>query len=108
MADAAPTKLSPGSSVPAWLSDILPAWFTARPAFTEALWAASYSLYLSLNTIFWTAFGLSAAAVGMNSFGAMFGWIAAHWQGVVIGFVLGGGGGATARGFQAFSKAKSA
>ena len=43
-----------GSAIPPWLSQALPAWFLARPATTEALWAASVAFGKSAVTVLYT------------------------------------------------------
>lgn len=43
--------MNPGSAVPAWLQEILPPFFIARPALTEALWAAAVAVVKSAITV---------------------------------------------------------
>lgn len=75
-----------GTAVPEWVLQVLPQWFLARPAFTEAAWATLVSLRNWGTTVFCTLY-IAASADGQTGM-AFFPWLWCHGAGSLVGFLF--------------------
>ena len=80
----------PGSAVPSWVQELLPPFFAARPALTEAIWAFFASLAHSSYIIIGMVVAL-AIGDGVTTVDGFFSWLPAHWFVPVAGYLIGGG-----------------
>lgn len=99
--------MNDGSAIPDWLAQVLPKWFTTRPAFTEAAYAFALSLFHSTGVILAGCYGFATAQGHADSISDFIAYALANWQGPTLMFVFGGGV-AYQRGVTAHAKAKDA
>jgi hypothetical protein len=72
-----------GSAIPAWAKEIEPAFFIARPALAEALWAAALAFGKSAITVFYALYVGYASLAQLKGFDVTLG---GYWHVIVHGW----------------------
>lgn len=88
-----------GTGLPAWLVQVLPPWFAARPAFTEAVWSSAQSAGFGMSILIVAAWQVGAFA----TFALTVYWVESHWWALVTAGAI-----AIWRGKSAASKSSAA
>jgi hypothetical protein len=79
--------MNDASALPAWLQEILPAWFTAHPAFTEAAYAFGYSALLGMGIV---ASGGAQQGAFSHGVGPLCDWLSANWWQLITAGIAAG------------------